>query len=32
MVANTPEEFAAENVLETKSGEKLVRELNIRID
>jgi tripartite-type tricarboxylate transporter receptor subunit TctC len=32
MVANTPEEFAAENVLETKAGEKLVRELNIRID
>ena len=32
MVANTPEEFAAENVLETKSGEKLVRDLNIRID
>jgi tripartite-type tricarboxylate transporter receptor subunit TctC len=32
LVANTPEEFAAENVLETKAGEKLVRELNIRID
>jgi len=32
IVANTPEEFAAENVLETKAGEKLVRELNIRID
>jgi hypothetical protein len=32
IVANTSEVFAAENVLETKSGEKLVRELNIRID
>jgi hypothetical protein len=32
MVANTAEEFTAENILETKSGEKLVRELNIRID
>ena len=32
MVANSPEEFAAENVLETKSGEKMVRELNIRLD
>jgi tripartite-type tricarboxylate transporter receptor subunit TctC len=30
--ANTSQEFAAENVLDTKSGEKLVRELNIRTD
>jgi tripartite-type tricarboxylate transporter receptor subunit TctC len=29
---NTSQEFAAENVLDTKSGEKLVRELNIRLD
>ena len=32
IAANTSEEFAAENLLETKSGEKLVRELKIQID
>ena len=30
--ANTSQEFAAEIALDTKSGEKLVRELNIRTD
>jgi hypothetical protein len=29
---NTSQEFAAEILLDTKSGEKLVRELNIRTD
>lgn len=32
VVGNTPEQFAAENIAEMKTGEKLVRALNIRLD
>lgn len=32
VVGNTPEQFAAENIAETKAGEKLVGALNIRLD
>ncbi len=32
LIANTPEQFAAEIVTETRVGEKLVKDLNIRIE